>query len=128
MAPIKSKEYSETEILEAVRLVKQGMSVRAAAAIVREVDPPIPVSSRLWGLDKDTVKDIESKMRLKWVVYYCFSVLICLFNCPCPVLYFSVLIFPFSTAAVLSCPQFFPCLPVLSLMSFYNDRPFHFSF
>ena len=54
--------------------------------IVREVDPPIPVSSRLWGLDKDTVKDIESKMRLKWVVYYCFSVLICLFNCPCPVL------------------------------------------
>ena len=39
--------------------------------IIREVEAPIPVSSRLFGLPKDVVKDIENIMRVKkWVVYY----------------------------------------------------------
>jgi hypothetical protein len=32
------------------------------------VDPPIPVSSRLWGLPKDVVKSIEKILRVKWSV------------------------------------------------------------
>lgn len=36
--------------------------------ILRRVDPPIPVSSRLWGLPKDVVKDIEKRMRVKWSI------------------------------------------------------------
>jgi hypothetical protein len=36
--------------------------------ILREVEPPIPVSSRLWGLPKDVVKDIDRLMRVKWSI------------------------------------------------------------
>jgi hypothetical protein len=32
------------------------------------VDPPIPVSSRLWGLPKDVVKSIEKIRGVKWPV------------------------------------------------------------
>ena len=32
------------------------------------VDPPIPVSSRLWGLPKDVVKSIEKILRVKWSI------------------------------------------------------------
>jgi hypothetical protein len=32
------------------------------------VDPPIPVSSRLWGLPKDVVKNIEKILRVKWSI------------------------------------------------------------
>ncbi len=32
------------------------------------VDPPIPVSSRLWGLPKDVVKSIEKILKGKWSV------------------------------------------------------------
>jgi len=38
--------------------------------IIREVEAPIPVSSRLFGLPKDVVKDIENMRVKKWVVYY----------------------------------------------------------
>jgi hypothetical protein len=38
--------------------------------IIRVVDPPIPVSSRLWGLPKDVVKDIEKRMRVKWSIIF----------------------------------------------------------
>jgi hypothetical protein len=32
------------------------------------VDPPIPVSSRLWGLPKDVAKSIEKILRVKWFI------------------------------------------------------------
>ena len=51
--------------------------------IVRQVDPPVPVSSRLWGLDKDEVKDVENRMRVKWSIIVLF----------CPFFSFSVHIF-----------------------------------
>jgi hypothetical protein len=36
--------------------------------ILSIVDPPIPVSSRLWGLPKDVVKSIEKILRVKWSI------------------------------------------------------------
>jgi hypothetical protein len=34
--------------------------------VLRVIDPPIPVSSRLWGVPKDVVKEIEKLKRVKW--------------------------------------------------------------
>ncbi len=36
--------------------------------ILRKVDPPIPVSSRLWGLPKEIEKEIDKLMRVKWSI------------------------------------------------------------
>jgi hypothetical protein len=36
--------------------------------IVMEVDPPIPVSSRLYGLPKNVVIQIEKLIRVKWSI------------------------------------------------------------
>jgi hypothetical protein len=66
--------------------------------IVRVVDPPIPVSSRLFGLPKDVLKDIETFMSLKWVVYYCFYFSFCSHQ-----LYLS---WPFVGTGTVFCPFF----------------------
>ena len=36
--------------------------------ILRKADPPIPISSMLWGLLKDIVKDSEKNLRVKWSI------------------------------------------------------------
>ena len=59
--------------------------------IVRAVDPPIPVSSRLFGLPKDVLKDIEMFMSLKWVVYYFFFLSLILSSSSQPVLSLSTI-------------------------------------
>jgi len=52
--------------------------------IVMQVEPPIPVSSRFWGLPKEVVKDIENRMRVKWSIIDLFF----------PFIFLSVTIFP----------------------------------
>jgi hypothetical protein len=34
------------------------------------VEPPIPVSSRLWGLPKDVVKEVEKLFRVLWSIIF----------------------------------------------------------
>ena len=34
------------------------------------MEPPIPVSSRLWGLPKDVVKEVEKLFRVLWSIIY----------------------------------------------------------
>jgi hypothetical protein len=36
--------------------------------ILRKVEPPIPVSFRLWGLPEDVVKDVDRLMRATWSI------------------------------------------------------------
>jgi len=36
--------------------------------ILRKVDPPIPVSSRLWGLSKEDAKDVDRLLRVQWSI------------------------------------------------------------
>lgn len=50
--------------------------------IIMKVEPPIPVSSRLYGLPKDTVKKIENIIMVKWsIIPNILSWISCL-NCP----------------------------------------------
>jgi hypothetical protein len=50
--------------------------------IIMKVEPPIPVSSRLYGLPKDTVKNIENIIMVKWsIIPNILSWISCL-NCP----------------------------------------------
>ena len=36
--------------------------------IIRKVDPPIPVPSRLWGLFKQDAKDVDRFLRVQWSI------------------------------------------------------------
>ena len=36
--------------------------------ILRKVDPPIPVSSRLGGLSKEVAKDVDRFLRVQWSI------------------------------------------------------------
>jgi hypothetical protein len=38
--------------------------------ILLKVEPPIPVSSRLWGLPKDVVKEVEKLFRVLWSIIF----------------------------------------------------------
>jgi hypothetical protein len=63
--------------------------------VLMVIDPPIPVSSRLWGLPKEVVKEIEKLKRVKWFF---------IVKCPLTVngLHFCSLQ---SVTTVLSCPS-----------------------
>jgi hypothetical protein len=36
--------------------------------ILLKTEPPIPVSSRYWGLPKDVVKTLDKMLRVKWFI------------------------------------------------------------
>ena len=44
--------------------------------ILRKVEPPIPVSSRLWGLPNDVMKEVEKLFRVLWPIIYLLPVCI----------------------------------------------------
>jgi hypothetical protein len=41
--------------------------------ILLKVEPPIPVSSRLWGLPKNVLKEVERLFRVLWSIIFSFS-------------------------------------------------------
>jgi hypothetical protein len=42
--------------------------------ILLRVEPPIPVSSRLWGLPKDVLKEVEKLFRVLWSIIFIFII------------------------------------------------------
>ncbi len=43
---------------------------RLESNILFSVEPPIPVSSRLWGLPKDVLKEVEKLFRVLWFIIF----------------------------------------------------------
>ena len=44
--------------------------------ILLTVEPPIPVSSRLWGLPNDVMKEVEKLFRVLWSIVFLLPVCI----------------------------------------------------